>query len=290
LLWLWPRPAIKLGEGPDVINCAGDDAARAWRIQTLAGTPRCAGAPLGAEARLGPGQWLETDAYSRVEVEVADIGSMVVSPQSRLRLLASGEREHRVELAHGRIEAAVDAPPRLFVVETPAATAVDLGCSYTLEVDAAGAGRLSVSYGYVELARGEVEVFVPAGAECSIRPAIGPGTPYWRSSSARFQQALAAVDGATGDPPAAEVDALLAEARPPDSLSLYHLLLRQQGRTRARIYQRLTAIVAPPPSVHEKQVMAGDHAALSLWRSQLLPMWTQQNQKKKPRNQRPRSQ
>jgi hypothetical protein len=59
-------------------------------------------------------------------------------------LVAARWTDHRLALDHGAIEARIWAPPRLFFVETPSARAVDLGCVYTLEVDRAGAGRLSV--------------------------------------------------------------------------------------------------------------------------------------------------
>ena len=51
--------------------------------------------------------------------------------------------------------ARVVAPPRVLVVETPAADAVDLGCAYALEVEADGSTRLSVTSGQVALEAGE---------------------------------------------------------------------------------------------------------------------------------------
>ena len=53
------------------------------------------------------------------------------------RSIANGDGmciKHCLRLAHGRLSARVTAPPRLFVVDTPAATAIDLGCAYDLAV------------------------------------------------------------------------------------------------------------------------------------------------------------
>src|SRR5207248_1979033 len=81
------------------------------------------------------GAWLETDARSRAKVRVADIGWVDVEPRTRVRLVRASAAEHRLELSRGVLHAAVTAVPRLFVVDTPSAVAVDLGCAYTLEVD-----------------------------------------------------------------------------------------------------------------------------------------------------------
>ena len=79
---------------------------------------------------------------------------MNVEPNSRLRLAGVGATDHRLELARGTMNAFIWAPPRLFFVDTPSATAVDLGCAYTLTVDDLGNGELHVMTGYVALADG----------------------------------------------------------------------------------------------------------------------------------------
>ncbi len=71
---------------------------------------------------------------------------MLIGPDSELR--AATDRE--VELQRGllRTSRLPRAPPRQFVVDTPA-RAVDLGCQYTITVDASGDGLLRVSLGWV---------------------------------------------------------------------------------------------------------------------------------------------
>jgi len=67
----------------------------------------------------------------------------------------------------------------MFFVDTRAATAVDMGCSYELEVDDSGEGLLAVKGGWVELDGDAHDAQVPAGAVCRIRRGQGPGTPHF---------------------------------------------------------------------------------------------------------------
>ena len=93
-------------------------------------------------------------------------------------------------MTRGRIFATIMAPPRVFTVETPSAVAVDLGCSYSLEVDDSGESALYVASGSVALADRGREIIVPTDAICISRPGSGPGTPYFESASKRLQEAL----------------------------------------------------------------------------------------------------
>ncbi|HEY4089756.1 MAG TPA: FecR domain-containing protein, partial [Bryobacteraceae bacterium] len=88
------------------------------------------------------GDWLQTDASSTAEVRVGTIGTVEVSPQTRLRIVTTRPDEHRISLEHGQIKATITAPPKLFFVDTKSATAVDLGCQYTMKVDDYGNGLL----------------------------------------------------------------------------------------------------------------------------------------------------
>jgi hypothetical protein len=245
----------------------------AWDVERLAGAPRVGARPLTAAGRLAVGQTLETDAASRARVSVSDIGRVDVEPNTRMRLVGTSPKEHRLALDRGAIHAVVSAPPRLFLVETPAALAVDLGCAYTLEVDPAGGGLLRVTAGFVSLERGARSSYVPAGAVCRMRPS-GPGTPWFADASAALQAALDAFDFAGDTPPA--LDAVLARTRPEDSLTLWHLLIRAQPEDRGRVYDRLARILAPPAGVTRDGLRHADAAMLASWRDVLEPLWAAQ--------------
>ncbi|MCE9571930.1 MAG: FecR family protein, partial [Deltaproteobacteria bacterium] len=158
--------------------CGGDAG---FRFAAIAGTARCGDTALAA-GTLPVGGWLETSRDGTAALTIADIGEVRIGADSRVGLIATGPDQHRLSLVRGSLHAVVTAPPRLFVVDTPAATAVDLGCEYDLAVDPDGGGTLSVRRGTVELAARDRVAVVPAGTVARTRTAHGPGTPARRDA------------------------------------------------------------------------------------------------------------
>jgi hypothetical protein len=185
------------------------------RPEHAADLPLCDAA--GRCAPLAVGRWVEAAEGTRVRV--ADVGWLDVRAGSRLRVLGSHASQHRLELGRGELHAQVSAPPRLLIVETPAATAVDLGCEYVLTVDETGRTVLSVKLGYVALETSSSTRFVPAGARAESFPGGRLGIPAFEGSAI----AEVLVRG--------ELDAALAGATSRDTLSLWHLVAeRPAGR------------------------------------------------------------
>ena len=158
------------------------------------------------------------------------------------------------------MHAKIGAPPGKFYVDTPAATAVDLGCEYRLEVDEGGSGSLSVLLGYVGFEYKGRESYVPERARCLMRPEVGPGTPFYADASAAFQAALERFDFSQER---AALPVLLSEARPRDALTLWHLLL-VEGLTLAGARRKLeedsTPVAADVPVIDELIGRHGDGA------------------------------
>jgi ferric-dicitrate binding protein FerR (iron transport regulator) len=223
---------------------------------------------------LRAGGWIETDASTKIRLDIADIGHVDLDPGSKLGLLASSASGHRLSLAKGRLAAKVVAVPRLFIIETKRATAVDLGCAYELAVDESGAGSLRVTSGAVELEGGRdrvLPVLVPKGAECAIDREQGPRTPVWSRLSPEAKAAVAAFDAS---PTAlAALDRALALLGERDSLTLLHLLEIAPAARRATILDRLLAIRALPPGVARGDLLAGSKTALLAYREAVAPRW-----------------
>jgi hypothetical protein len=186
-------------------------------------------------------------------------------------MVASRPGEQRLRLARGEISASVSAPPRLFFVDTPASTAVDLGCAYTMKADPDGNGLLRVTLGWVSLEWEGREALVPAGASCRSRPKIGPGTPYFDDASQGLQDALAGFDFGGGGEAAA--DTVLAEARVRDTLTLWHLLSRVGPAERQRVFNRIVDLVPLPKGVSPDKALQLDPETLKLWREELAWKW-----------------
>jgi hypothetical protein len=246
-----------------------------WDVARLDGAPRIDSALVSDNAKLGVGQWLETDPNSRAQINVSDIGQVEIDPNTRVRLMETKPTEHRLELERGRLSARISAPPKLFFVNTPSGVAEDLGCAYTLEVDGAGNSLLHVTAGWVALQLKDRESMVPAGAACATRSGIGPGTPYFEDASESFRAALTRVDfESDANAKKESLDPLLRVARVRDTLTLWHLLGRVNGDDRVRVYERMVELVPPPEGVTREGVLALDQQMLDSWKDKLETSWS----------------
>ena len=279
--WSWPVQAaaaavviMVLGFGAWWFYRTPSIHHQTWRVTRLDGTPRIGSSGISNDGRLGVGQWLETDATSRAEIAVGSIGNVEIDENTRVRLVANQPTEHRLELARGKMSARIWAPPRLFFVDTPSAVAADLGCAYTLEVGDDGGSLLRVTSGWVALQLRDRESIVPAGASCETRPGIGPGTPYFEDAPSVFREALQKIDfDGDADSRRAALVTILAWARTRDTLTLWHLLPRFDGEDRVQIYEKMVALVPPPPHIDREAVLRLDQKQLESWKFSLESIW-----------------
>ena len=249
---------------------SGRNPGPSWDVVRLEGAPRVGWHALGEKSgpgKLGIGQTLVTDGSSRASITLDETGRVEVDPGSRLRLVTNGPGRKRLSLERGTIHAVIWAPPGQFVVDTPSAVAVDLGCVYTLHVDDSGAGLLQTTMGWVGFKLNGHESFIPAGAFCQTRPKVGPGTPYFEDASESFRSALARFDFESHTP--AERNALLGillvDARKEDALTLWHLLSRVSDVDRPGVYDRLASLARPPAGVTRDGILSLDRAMLDAW-------------------------
>jgi hypothetical protein len=232
-----------------------------WAVEVVEGSP-C------ADCRFQQGEWLETDEGTTLDVEVADLGVMRVAPGTRIRLQHDDEAEKRLELAIGRIDVSVVAPPRLLVVGTPAGDAVDLGCAYTLVVAPDGSTRIAVTVGRVALeGQGRTSIVIH-DTVAGMRHDAGPGLPIRVDASPALVAAVGQYD--RGERTEATI---LAEARPVDTITLWHLLQRVPEADRGRVFGRIVELVPSVLPTDEEAVLRLDPGAVEvLWRD-LASTW-----------------
>lgn len=244
------------------------DRREGWALSWLEG-PSWSEARVVREGRLAVGEWLETHG-GRARIAVGDIGEVDLEPSTRVALVDVGRKAHRLSIARGVMHAMIWAPPGQFVVDTPSAVAVDLGCRYTLEVKDDGSGVLRVEAGWVGFEHGNVRSLVPAGAVSDTRPGKGPGTPHFDDASPTFSEALDAIDfHASAQERRLALDAVIGEARARDAISLWHLLQRVDDEDRVRLYERLAVLVPPPASVSREGLLRGDRGMMDAWWDEL---------------------
>ena len=226
---------------------------------------------MGGARRMAAGEWVETDSSSKARIIVGPLGTVDVEPGTRVQLGQVRDSEYRLALSHGTISAQINAPPRLFIVDTPASAVVDLGCAYTVTVGRDGAGELHMTTGWAALEFNGRESLVPAGAICRTKRGSGPGTPYFEDASIALRQAVDDFDSGKDARRALEV--ILNEARIRDTLTLWHLLSRVNPSDRERLYDRIAAVAPPPARVSRDQILALDPDALRRWREELAWKW-----------------
>lgn len=256
-----------------------------WAVRPVAGTPAVAGTAITGAGKVRDGEWLTTDAFSTAQVAVGRIGTAEVGPNSRVQVRRGGLIQHRLNLALGRIQVAISAPPRLFFVRTPSVLATDLGCAYTMEVDSAGATSIHVTAGWVELKQGDATSTVPAGLQAEVAAGGRPGTPYSPELSLDARAALGRLDQGRGG--ASDLELVLAALHGPSDfitlrrqsgITLWHLLPRVPLELRSRVYDRLAELSAPPIGVTREGILALRRPMLERWRRSLSPMWSDEAQ------------
>jgi len=247
---------------------------RRWRLAWMAWASAATivivaiGAVVYWRASLGV---IQTDASSTARIAIGNIGTVELEPNTRVRMEVSKPNEQRLRLEHGEIRANVSAPPRLFFVDTPASTAVDLGCAYSMKTDKAGDGMLRVTLGWVSLEWAGRESLVPAHAMCRTRPKIGPGTPYFEDASPGLSDALAKFDFESGG--VVDLGVVLSEARVRDTLTLWHLLSRTEGAERERVFDRIVELTSLPYGVTREKALSLDATTLKHWKEELAWKW-----------------
>jgi hypothetical protein len=271
--WIWIAGLAALALAVLTFAFVRRDWGTSYRFDALDGSPVVEGQSSAART-LRSGDVLSTDAKSRARLEVADLGNVVLEPGTRVRIEGpehgAGGAEHMLALERGTIVATIFAAPRAFQVGTPAGIAVDLGCIYRTTVEDDGATRLAVVSGQVSFEALERRSIVPAGAWCRARPGAGPGPAFRDDAPAALVEAVERLEGGSE---LGIVDAVLAAARPADALTLWHLLEHPSAEVRKSVYEALAALHPPAPEIDQRALVAGDRAALDLWRRTMPWSW-----------------
>lgn len=209
-----------------------------------------------AGKRIVVGQTIDTTDHAGTMLEAPFFGEVSLDSNSRLQVLPSSGGNQRLALRRGTMHALIWAPPASFLVETPSAKTIDLGCSYTLTVLPDDSGILSVQTGWVAFQNGPIESFIPAGAVCHTRPRLGPGLPYFESAPQDLRDAVAKYDSTAGRE---GLNTIVSSARKEDALTLWHLVVRTSGADRDLVVQRFAGLI---PGIDSSGLKAGNSKAI----------------------------
>lgn len=241
--------------------CAGE-AGFAFTAKT--GTVGCANEQV-ARGVLPIGGVLDT-GESTAELAIANIGTAELAANTRVRLDRSeANQRQEIHLERGRMHARVTAPPRIFAVTTPSTNVTDLGCEYTIEIDAKGKGWIEVQSGMVELESAAPAVVVaPAGTRARLREGRAASLPVSVTASAAVRDAVRAWEEGTPD----ALTTLLAVVSPDDAITIANAAVLIPG-DRERVLIRL-AVLAPPPGGVTVESAVAEPAQLARWRDAIV--------------------
>lgn len=188
---------------------------------------------------LRDGEIVQTNRL-KLRVNAPSIGTVDVLPHTTLQLVQSSRDRYLLDLREGTIHAKTTSPPGVFVVNTPRASAIDLGCEFTLSVQPSGTGALHVTAGWVGLRYGFIQSLVPANAHADIDADGNLSAPLFDDAPFQLSDSL---------------ETILRSARRKDAFTLLNLLPRAANADqRARIYDRLNALVPAPPGITREAV------------------------------------
>lgn len=254
--------------------CDGDAG---FAFTAKGGTVGCANEQV-ARGVLPVGGVLDTGTAT-AELAIADIGTAELAANTRVRLDRSeAHQRQQIHLERGRMHAKVNAPPRIFAVTTPSTGVTDLGCEYTIEIDAKGKGWIEVQSGKVELeTTAHALIVAPAGTSARLRENRAPSVPVVIGASAVLRSAV--TDWEQGTPDA--LPKLLAAAGIGDAITLANLAVLVPGNSstqlscsapctdRDLVLNRLAELSPPPEGVTIHGALT-DPMLLERWRESIV--------------------
>ncbi|MCB0727892.1 MAG: FecR domain-containing protein [Ignavibacteriae bacterium] len=234
-----------------------------WKVSNLEGNSMIGDVSMTGNDSIKEGQWIQTDAISRAELMVANLGKVIIEPNSRIVFVKNAEGNNRIQVEYGTIQTTMNPNSKSFFVEMPSAVATDNGGSYTITVDSTGDGLVFVKSGKVEVESPNREAVIPAGSIVLTKKNYGVGTPFNENSSPQFKNALFNFDfGKCND---ACVNTLLNNAKMSDAVTLVNLMPNVQGVDKEKVYTKLVNFVPPPNPVHGDSIYFMDEKKLNEW-------------------------
>lgn len=249
-------------------------AAHSYRLSWPEGAPWTVNGASGTGTlalQAVPGHWIETNTRDSLDIDVARIGRIVLSPESKLQLVETRGGKHRVRLESGHLRARIWAPPGSFVVDSGNAEVVDVGCDFDVWKRLDGSGRVFVRSGWVEYRVAARDVLLPSGYELRY-DAQRPYAPLRPNAAPEFVVAANALARlGAGDIASVQVQALAerasASATDADAYTLLYLLSDSPRLAATPLYPRLARALRVPADepMHRTAWIAGDKKAVERW-------------------------
>ena len=234
-----------------------------WKVSNIQGNSLIGNSVMSGNDSIKEGEWIQTNNDSRAELIVANIGKVIIEPNSKVVFVKGADGNNRIMVEYGTINTVMNPNSRSFFVEMPSAVATDNGGSYTMTVDSTGDGLVYVRSGKVEIASPKRDAIIPAGSLVLTKKDVGVGTPFAENSSAKFKNALFNYDfGNCND---ACVKTLLNNAKMGDAVTLVNLIPNVNKEYSDQVYTKLAGFVPPPRTVSADSIPYINEEEINQW-------------------------
>jgi hypothetical protein len=234
-----------------------------WKVSNLQGNSRIGDIAMSNNDSVKEGQWIQTNFDSRAELIVADMGRVIIEPNSKVLFVKGTEGNNRILVEYGTINTDMNPNSKSFFVEMPSAVATDNGSSYTMTVDKTGDGLVFVKSGKVDIESQNRDAVIPAGSLVLTKKDIGVGTPFNENSSEKFKNALLNFD--FGNCSGTCVSTLLNAAKVTDAVTLVNLIPKIEQEYKNEVYVKLANFVSPPAGVRVDSLKFMDEKEMNEW-------------------------
>lgn len=234
-----------------------------WKVSNIKGNSLIGDVAMSNIDSIKEGQYIMTNDSSRAELVIANMGRVIIEPNSKIIFVKGADGNNRISVEYGTIEANMKTDSKTFFVEMPSAVAMDMGGDYKLTIDSTGDGLVYVKSGKVEVQSDNRGAIVPAGNLVMTKRDLGVGTPFNENSSARFKNALMNIDfGKCGG---TCLNTLLNNAKQTDAVTLVSLISRVESQYKDEVYAKVANFVSPPKRIHSDSLPYFDEEKMNEW-------------------------
>lgn len=218
-----------------------------WKVASLSGNPYISNEAMAKLDSIRDGEYIVTNDSSRAEIYVADIGKVIIEPNTKLMIVKGEDGKNKLSVEYGTIDADMKQVAEPVPVMLPSAIAMDEGGQYKLTVDHTGDGLFFVKSGTVEVTSGNKQSVATAGTYVMTKKDKGVGTPFAVGTSPLIKKALYDFDFGKCDQTC--ISTIVNSATTKDAVTLVNLLPQLEGELKDNVYSRAIVIAPPPPGV-----------------------------------------
>lgn len=213
----------------------------AWDVKKLNIADSKIAEPFG---KLSENDFLETNAFTRLQIQIPEIGIINLDPDTKITRLKS----NHIQLLRGSVSANKVGAKQFLTVEVPGAEISDyfLGGQSKISLTDPATTVLTVNDGWSLIKNDNSEALLLPNHSCVVSSKSGLGLPYRNGSSKEFVDAIN--DFCFNTPGNEEtLISILTRADVTNSVTLWNLMKRVNRRQREMVIYTIFGLLGEPP-------------------------------------------